>query len=112
MNPWHSLKVSTQHVDSPFKPLLRKLSRSTSEWVRLASEQHMATGKKVNVFLNFAVTDKVKLVNRLMNRIVAALGPSPMSTGGSSKTSPSTDEPSGALSLLNFLSVCKNVNNS
>ena len=37
-------------------------------------------GKKVNTFLNFQVADKVKLISRVMNRIVAALGPPPKLT--------------------------------
>ena len=51
----------------------------TSEWMRLTNEQLFASGKKVNPNFNFQVGDKVKVINRLMNRIMNALGTSPTS---------------------------------
>ena len=47
----------------------------------MQSEQIFASGRKVNVNQNFAVGDKVKMVNRLMNRIMSALGSSEGSQG-------------------------------
>jgi len=66
------MKVSLK--DSGFNPIYARLSQKTSRWMRLQSEQLFAAGKKINCNQNFQVGDKVKLINRLMNRIMAALG--------------------------------------
>lgn len=51
--------------------------------MRLQSEQIFASGKKLNCNQNFQVGEKVKLINRLMNRIMAALGLPDTPAGGS-----------------------------
>jgi len=52
------------------------VSELVTQWVRIASEQSLNSGKKVNPFLNYQVNDKVRMVNRLMNRIISSLGQS------------------------------------
>lgn len=98
-NPFHSFKVASQ--ESTFHQTCLLLSQRTSAWVRTASEQAIAQGKKVNPFMNYQVSEKVKLIFRLMQRLIHALGPSP----GSEQTSQAN-----GISLFDFLSVCKGIN--
>ena len=79
--------------------------------MRITSEQVFASGKKVCMLFNFQVGDKVKVINRLMNRIMSALGPSPLcrSLGRVLDEDDSRDS-SAAMNLLSFISVCKGLN--
>lgn len=51
-----------------------QVSELVTQWVRIASENSLNSGKKVNPILNFQVNDKVRMVNRLMNRLTSSLG--------------------------------------
>ena len=55
------------------------------------------SGKKVCPQLNFQVNDKVRLINKLMNRVCSAFGTSEEEAQSNGHT----------VSLLNFLSVTK-----
>lgn len=57
-----------------------QVSELVTKWVRIAAETSINSGKKVNPILNFQVNDKVKMVNRLMNRITSSLGQSSSQT--------------------------------
>jgi hypothetical protein len=88
-NPFGHLKAS-----EGVSECASTISHMVSQWVRQASEHSMQMGKKVNPVLNFQVNDKVKLVNRLMHRLMSALGASNVSGGG-------------GVNLMSFLSVGK-----
>ena len=97
--------------ESPFHDISCAVSEKLSEQMRVTSEQVFATGKKINVLFNYQVGDKVKLINRLMNRIVAALGPSPLCRQPSGDGAPEDlRDSNAAMSLLSFISVCKGLN--
>jgi len=98
-NPFHVFKVADS--ESTFHNTCSQLSNKTSQWVRIAAENAFAQGKKVNPFMNYQVTDKVKLIFRLMQRVIQVLGP-PTTTA----------DPQNTLSLLDFLSVCKGINSA
>ena len=68
-NPFWHLK-QTEVISEPST----EISKLISLWVREASEHSLNLGKKLNPILNFQVNDKVKLINKLMHRIMSALG--------------------------------------
>jgi hypothetical protein len=70
-NPFYTLK---NNFEGELKDICRRLSTKMSNWVRLFSEEHIKTGKKVNPYLNFQVSEKVNLIKRLMKRIMHGLG--------------------------------------
>lgn len=45
-----------------YHQMCKKLSHKMSGWLRESTEETIRSGKKVNVFLNYQVTDKVKLI--------------------------------------------------
>ena len=69
-NPFWLLKQTSEQMRGP----ACQVSELVTKWVRIAAEQSLNSGKKVNPILNFQVNDKVRMVNRLMNRITSSLG--------------------------------------
>ena len=63
-NPYFLMKetFSVGSGQGIFYDLCKKLSHKMSEWLRESTEETIRSGKKVNVFLNYQVTDKVKLI--------------------------------------------------
>ena len=64
---------------------------------------------------NFQVGDKVKAINRLMNRIMDALGPSELCRSSTDRHIEGAEDirdtnANAAMSLLSFISVCKGLN--
>jgi hypothetical protein len=45
-----------------FNEMCKKLSHKMTEWLRESTDETIRAGKKVNVYLNYQVTDKVKLI--------------------------------------------------
>jgi hypothetical protein len=60
-------------IDSVLASIAKKLSRLISTWIRECTDEHISQGKRVNVFLNYQVTDKVNLIRRVMSRIIFGL---------------------------------------
>ena len=64
------------------------------------------------MMFNFQIGEKVKTINRLMNRIMAALGPSQLGRSSISKPIEGEEDArdsGAAMSLLSFISICKAV---
>ena len=99
--------------ESPLHEISCEVSEKLSDQMRMTSEQVFASGKKVNMLFNWQLGDKVKVINRLMNRIMDALGPSPLCRSSTQKPVEGEEdirESNAAMSLLSFISVCKGLN--
>ena len=89
-----------------FHKICSDLSHKVSEWLRQSADEAIKSGRKVNVFLNYQVTEKVKLIKKVMNRIIYGLN---KDAGGDvhvrgGKASP---QENSAATLAKFISVVK-----
>ena len=91
--------------DGIFYEMCKKLSHKMSVWLRESTDECARSGKKVNVFLNYQVMDKVKLIQRVMNRLIYGLNKDNGSEihirGGSN------DAPTPAATLARFINISK-----
>jgi hypothetical protein len=113
-NPYFLMKETFTEISANgvFLDLCKKLSHKMSGWLRESTEETIRSGKKVNVFLNYQVTDKVKLIQRVMNRIIYGLnkdgGGDIHIRGGMEQA----DAGTAAETLTRFISVVKSTNNN
>jgi hypothetical protein len=107
-NPYFLMK-ETFAPDGIFYNMCKKLSHHMSNWLRESTEETMRSGKKVNVFLNYQVMDKVKLIQRVMNRLIYGLN---KDAGGDIHVRGGTDQhsDSAAATLTRFISVVNKAN--
>lgn len=75
--------------------------------VRLISDEHIRTGKKVNPYLNYQVGEKVNLIKRLMKKLMFGLGVNSNSVWSTNRN-PSQGS-SSTMSLLSFINVSKDI---
>lgn len=70
-NPYSFLKFT---FEGELATVCQKISKKISNTIKGEYEEHIKSGKKVNPNLGYLITDKFKLINRLMNRIMFGLG--------------------------------------
>lgn len=107
-NPYFLMKETFSKDESGiFHSMCKKLSHQMSNWLRESTEETIRSGKKVNVFLNYQVMDKVKLIQRVMNRLIYGLN---KDAGGDIHVRGGTDVDSAAATLTRFISVVNKAN--
>ena len=98
---------STSDSNGIFYEMCKKLSHKMSGWLRESTEECIRSGKKVNIFLNYQVTDKVKLIQRVMNRLIYGLN---KDNGSEIHIRGGTEEETPAASLARFINIVKDPN--
>jgi hypothetical protein len=70
-NPFSFLKIT---YEGELSKVMIKISNKVSQLLKKEYDEHMKSGKKVNPHLGYLISDKYKLINRVMNRVMYGLG--------------------------------------